>query len=239
MPVRGQALKSFLLLPWRPAAGAVAAHVVTALLMVVGFLVGPSARSLAAGPVPQAAPGLQHHAGLVVRFGDGHVQTACVAFDEPSLTGEQLLDRSGLRVIINPSGALGGAVCSINDQGCRYPSEDCFCHCTGSQCEYWAYFVWVGSGGWQYSQMGASAVKVADGDLQGWSWGPGNFVSGTEPPKVAFADVCRAGSAPASSGAGGASAPGPASGILQYVLYGVLLLALLGAGAFVVRRHRT
>src|SRR5450759_5929016 len=95
------------------------------------------------------APGA-FRAGLVVRFADGKVQTACVSFSEPAITGEQLLQRSGFKSIVDSGGALGGAICSINDQGCRYPSQDCFCRCTGSQCEYWAYYLWH-SGAWLYS----------------------------------------------------------------------------------------
>src|SRR5512133_1764736 len=108
------------------------------------------ARAQTVGPGAGGA-GTQR-AGLVVRFADGKVQTACVSFAEPSLSGEQLLQRSGFKTIVDS----GGAICSINDQGCRYPAEDCFCHCTGSQCEYWAYYLRQGSA-WEYSQTGAGA----------------------------------------------------------------------------------
>ena len=130
-----------------------------------------------------------HRAALVIRYDDGRVQTRCVIFTEPSITGEQLLQRSGLAVIMDYNSGLGGAVCSINGSGCGYPAQDCFCHCQGAQCEYWAYYHW-GNGGWQYSSVGASNFQVTDGALEGWSWGPGNFSSGTEPPLVSFSDIC-------------------------------------------------
>ncbi len=80
-------------------------------------------------------------------------------------------------------------MCSINGYGCAYPSQDCFCKCQGKSCEYWAYYHWVG-GAWQYSQVGATGYQVKNGALEGWSWGQGNFSSGTIPPTVKFEDIC-------------------------------------------------
>ena len=130
-----------------------------------------------------------HRAGLVIRYADGSVQTQCVAFSEPSITGEELLQRSGLAVTLDYNAGLGGAVCSINNQGCAYPIKDCFCKCTGIQCEYWAYYHRTAVG-WQYASSGASSFLVNDGALEGWSWGAGNWSSGVEPPIVAFSEVC-------------------------------------------------
>ena len=132
-----------------------------------------------------------NRAGLVVRFPDGSVWQGCIQFSEPTITGEELLRRSGLDIIADYSSGMGGAVCSIAGAGCAFPREDCFCRCQGVQCEYWAYYHWVG-GAWQYSQVGASSYQVSNGALEGWSWGPGNFSAGTEPPQVSFADVCPA-----------------------------------------------
>ena len=119
-----------------------------------------------------------------MRFADNSVETRCVAFSEPSITGAELLTRSGLQII----GSGGGAVCSIAGAGCAFPTQDCFCRCQGLTCEYWAYYHWVG--GWQYSQVGAGGYTVTDGAVEGWSWGAGNFSSGVEPPVVAFDEVC-------------------------------------------------
>jgi hypothetical protein len=214
----------------------VARTLLSALLLPVMLLVAP---------LPALAQGGPHHAGLVVRYADGKVDTACVAFDEATITGEQLLERSPFRPIVNPNGGFGGAVCSINNQGCRFPAEDCFCRCMGTQCEYWAYYLAQGSGSatsWQYSQTGASGVQVRDGDLQGWSWGQGNFSSGTEPPKIAYADVCKAGAGSnraAAGGAGGGAAPGiGAAALAQYAGYALIVVLLAGLGALVVTRRR-
>ena len=144
---------------------------------------------LLAGASAAHAQGGDHRAGLVIRYADGSVQTQCVAFSEPSITGEELLQRSGLAVTLDYNAGLGGAVCSINNQGCAYPIKDCFCKCTGIQCEYWAYYHRTAAG-WQYASSGASSFLVNDGALEGWSWGAGNFSSGVEPPVVAFNEVC-------------------------------------------------
>jgi len=140
-------------------------------------------------PASVSAQGGGNRAALVVRAGDGSVQTKCVSFPEPAISGEELLNRSGMTVVINPNFGSGGAVCSINGYGCAYPSQDCFCKCQGVKCEHWAYYHWVG-GAWQYSQVGPTGFQVKNGALEGWSWGQGNFSSGTIAPTVKFEDIC-------------------------------------------------
>lgn len=181
--------------------------------------------------LPASGQGGEHRAALVVRYPDGNVQTRCVAFAEPSISGQEVLVRSGLKAVINPIGSVGGAVCSIDGAGCSYPAQDCFCRCMGTQCEYWAYYHWI-DGAWQYSQVGAVGSQVSDGAIEGWSWGPGNFSSGTEPPKVSFADVCR------TVTAGGQGSTGLAPGaLLQYAGFGAALVVLLLVGLLVLRRR--
>jgi len=139
---------------------------------------------------PVSAQSGPTRAAIVVRYPNGDVWQSCVQFSEPTITGDELLRRSGLSIVSDFSSGLGNAVCSINGSGCSYPTEDCFCRCQGVECEYWAYFHWV-DGGWQYSQMGAGGYQVTDGALEGWAWGPGSFgSSGTQPPQVAFSDIC-------------------------------------------------
>ena len=129
-----------------------------------------------------------HRAALVVRMGDGAVETACVSFTEESITGYELLVQSGMPLAVDASGA-GTAVCSINNTGC--PATDCFCQCTGSDCVYWSYWHLV-NGVWTYSQGGASVSQIGDGDVDGWSWGPGSVSDAVPPPDLSFADVCEA-----------------------------------------------
>jgi hypothetical protein len=148
-----------------------------------------TALCMLAGASAARAQGGDHRAGLVIRYANGSVQTRCIAFSEPSITGAELLTRSGLQVTMD-QGGMGGAVCSIAGEGCAFPTQDCFCHCQGLTCEYWAYYHWTD--GWQYSQVGAGGYTLTDGALEGWSWGAGNFSSGVEPPLLTFAEVCPA-----------------------------------------------
>jgi hypothetical protein len=172
-----------------------------------------------------------NRAALVVRYEDGSVETKCVAFSESAITGEELLQRSGLTAVIDYNALAGGAVCSINGLGCSV--QDCFCRCQGADCRYWAYYHWV-DGGWQYSQLGASSYQVKNGSLEGWSWGPGNFSSGTEPPVVRFEEICTGAEATAQAANSGSG--GPASW-LGYVGFAVAVVVLLGAGLVVTRRR--
>ncbi|MEA3345076.1 MAG: hypothetical protein U9Q78_02320 [Chloroflexota bacterium] len=127
--------------------------------------------------------------GLVIRFGDGSVFTKCVEFDEEQISGLEVLLRSGLNVIYKQSG-LGATVCKIEDEGCDYPNEPCFCQCLGGpNCVYWSYWHLKDSA-WQYSPAGASGYPVRDGDVEGWTWGPGTAEGGLEPPAIDFDSIC-------------------------------------------------
>ncbi len=129
-----------------------------------------------------------HQAALVIRYGDGQVETRCVAFTEPQITGYDVLVRAGLDVAID-AGGMGAAVCAIQGTGC--PANDCFCHCQGAECQYWSYWHQV-DGVWQYSLGGASIYPVTDGTIEGWSWGPGSVTAAIAPPVVSFDAVCNA-----------------------------------------------
>jgi len=174
----------------------------------------------------------ENRAALVIRYEDGSVETKCVAFAEPQITGEDLLQRSGLTAVMDYNAMTGGAVCSIEGLGCSV--QDCFCRCQGADCRYWAYYHWV-DGGWQYSQLGASSYQVKNGALEGWSWGPGNFSSGTEPPVVVFEEICA--QAPATAPTVSPGSEGPDSW-LGYAGFAAVAAALLGAGILVTRRQR-
>ncbi len=119
-----------------------------------------------------------HHAGLVVTFGDRTTMRFCVEFAEDSITGLQLLERSGLPVVTSGT-SLGAAVCSIDGQGSNDPTN-CFADCTGSSCAYWAYYQFADDA-WKFSSIGASQRVVYDGDIDGWAWGPGGQSSGAIP----------------------------------------------------------
>jgi hypothetical protein len=138
----------------------------------------------------QAQPGA-NQAGVVIRHGDGRVVTACVSFDEPQITGIQLLQRSGLDLNVEAS-STGAGVCRLDGEGCSVPQQSCFCQCEGATCNYWSYWQ-LHAEGWQYSNFGASGSEIKPGQVDGWAWGAG-ATEGTngKPPALTFADVCTA-----------------------------------------------
>ncbi len=144
-----------------------------------------------AQPQSQVVGSGPNRAAVAVKFGDGHVESRCVAFSEEDIGGDELLQRSGLAPAISPE----GAVCSIGVEGC--PTDDCFCRCQNFQdCQYWAFYHWGGDG-WIYSQWGvmAETVVVRNGGMHGWAWGSGDADNGAPAPDVTFDDVCTAAAA--------------------------------------------
>ncbi len=126
-----------------------------------------------------------HRAGVIVLHGDGSVISACVTFAEESISGAELLRRSGMEVVLGAYGGLGYGVCTIGDEGCA-AGQDCFCQCRSSPCAYWVYSHRNPDDSWAISGSGASGWQVRDGDVDGWVWGDGS----TAPPTVTFEQVC-------------------------------------------------
>jgi hypothetical protein len=120
--------------------------------------------------VPAAA---QHPngTGLVIRHGDGTLVEIYVQFDEASLTGEELLNRSGLDFSEAPFGGLGAGVCSIGGEGC--PSDNCYCKSYTTPAYYWRYYA-LQDGGWLEQLRGPSTHVLHDGDVDAWSWTAGD-----------------------------------------------------------------
>jgi hypothetical protein len=117
----------------------------------------------------------------------GTIATACVELVEESISGAELLQRSGLGVVLGAYGGLGYGVCAIGDVGC-FGGEDCFCQCRSAPCAYWVYSHRQADGSWAVSGVGASAWEVQGGDVDGWVWGNGS----TAPPPLSFQQVCPA-----------------------------------------------
>lgn len=122
-----------------------------------------------------------NRAGLVIQFGDGRVETRCIEFSKQTISGLEILEQSGLPVIAAFDPSLGAMVCKIQDQGC--PVSNCLCQ---NPPDYWSYWHLNGDS-WVYSPAGSSTYQVSDGEVQGWSWGPGN-----PPPVRAFDEICAA-----------------------------------------------
>ncbi|MCH7697398.1 MAG: hypothetical protein IH865_00465 [Chloroflexi bacterium] len=131
-------------------------------VLLIGAIVGVGATS---GQEP-------NHASLVVVYPDGRVETMCVEFDEETISGAELLRRSGLSVVFSGAGGFGEGVCRIDDTGCSDPGN-CFCQCSGGDCAYWSYFALNDDREWQFQQIGASQRTLRDGDVDAWIWGSG------------------------------------------------------------------
>jgi Prenyltransferase and squalene oxidase repeat len=125
-----------------------------------------------------ANPPANHRAGLVIYYGDDSLFTTCVSFTESTLSGLQLLERSGLAIQTATNPNQGTAVCKIGDVGS--PSSDCF----GSMPDYWSYWQ-MGANGWDYAVTGSDQAKVSDGAVNAWSWGTGN-----PPALINFQNTC-------------------------------------------------
>jgi hypothetical protein len=204
------------------------------------------------GGSPPVAGEEMHHAGLVVRHGDGRIVYAYVAFSEESISGVELLRRSGISLVTIGFGGLGEGVCTIDGEGC--PASDCrkrVCQGSGDDAPFWQYFRQRSPGEWVSLSLGASATSVRDGDIDGWSW------TGRDPalPPLTLVDVARLAGVTTSSGSTIAtSLPTPAvrtvyppgmvpvaaadrQGAVAY-LAGAAAVAVVGAGAFVAARRR-
>jgi hypothetical protein len=113
---------------------------------------------------------------------------AYVAFPEESISGIELLRRSGIPFVSIGFGGLGEGVCSLEGEGC--PASECrqrVCQGPGNDSPFWQYFRQVEPGMWRPLTLGASATKVRNGDIDGWSWTPHD----PQLPATSLADVAR------------------------------------------------
>lgn len=186
---------------------------------------------LAAGASEYASAQDGGRAALVVRFADDRVESRCVAFEETEINGYTLLQRSGLSLDVKSEGQ-GGLVCAIEGTGCGV--DNCLCECQGEPCVYWSYWR-LGEEGWAYSAAGATVRRLSNGDVDGWSWGPGSVTSAIEPPDIAFEDVCNDEAAVFDGST--SQRPESSSGWAPYVVFGALVL-VIGVTALVASRRR-
>ena len=168
-------------------------------LLPVAFLAAFGAlASLVPGTpaAPACAAAGPHHAALVVEHGDGSTTSRCVAFAGASISGEELLNRSGLAWSSQTFGGFGDAVCALDGEPAHYAD------CPGKD-RYWAVFFAPGGGAWQLTSVGISSLTVHDGDAEGFRFVPS---SGTPAAPPSAAGVCVA-PAPRQSVAGATATP--------------------------------
>jgi hypothetical protein len=178
-----------------------------AVLAAVGALASLAPGSPRVSPCAGAGSG---HAALVVEHGDGSVVTRCVAFGTANVTGEQLLNTSGVAWSGQTFGSYGDAVCAMDAEPAHYTT------CPG-QDYYWAVFVSRGGGAWQLSSIGISSLTIGDGDAEGF-----RYVRSVGTPAVP--------ASPAGVCAGGAPTAVPTTAITGPTAFAHVTPATGGAG---------
>jgi hypothetical protein len=156
-----------------------------ALLLPAAILAALVSLAPVGSVVPGCAAAGSNHAPLVVEHADGSVVTRCVAFDSDSISGEDLLNRSGLAWSAQTFGGFGDAVCALDGEPAQYTE------CLGKD-RYWAVFVARAGGSWQLANVGISTMTLRDGDAEGFRYEP---ASGLPATPVSAAGVCAAAAA--------------------------------------------
>jgi hypothetical protein len=170
-----------------------------ALLVPVALLAALTSVAPVAPLVSGCAAAGSHHASLVVEHGDGSVVTRCVAFDASSVSGEELLNLSGVAWSSRSFAGFGDAVCALDGE----PAEYVDCPGQGS---YWAVFVARDGGSWQLASVGISTLALHDGDAEGFRYVP---ASGVPAVPVSAAGACAAAATPAPRRSAASGAPAP------------------------------
>lgn len=186
-----------------------------------------------------------HVAGLVIDYGDGRVSYAWVPFTEESISGIELLKRSGLSLVAISFGGLGEGVCAIEGTGCGVePCRARLCQTADRESPYWQYARQDGPGNWRPFALGASQSDVRDGDIDGWVW------TGAAPrlPALTLADIAgrvdaahvEADTPPRALAVteGGAPETSDDVGLRQLVPAAAIIAGVAGVGMFAIWRVR-
>ena len=204
------------------------------LLGTMAGLAGSAVRILPA-PSPCSAATYPHHVALVVELGDGESVGRCVGFNASSISGEEVLQASGLQYATQGYGSLGQAVCQVDGEPAAYST------CLPSSGSYWALFTSRAGGAWQTADVGISSLELANGDAEGLRYDP---ETGPDPAPPSPAGVCAAAGVAAPASGGVVSAPAGAAGtgaspalIAAAAILGVLLV--LAGLQLALRRRRT
>ena len=106
-----------------------------------------------------------NQAGLVIRYGDGHLIYRVVEFSEPEITGIGLLVRSQLALVTSAYSGMGQGVCSFDGEGC--PLGNCFCKSHTNHAFFWHYYRLNADGTWSSMPFGPDSRKIHNGDIDG------------------------------------------------------------------------
>jgi hypothetical protein len=180
---------------------------------------------------PCLAVGSGDNAARIVIEAAGDSATFCVAFAEDAITGFEALRRTGVPVIAQDHGAGQVTICRIGGIGCEHPRNPCFCECVGTgACAFWGYYRAHRDGAWRFSEVGAGATEVRDGDVEGWRYGAQTSTGGNAPRARSGACVREARFLAVAASSDGGSAAATAAGIAA-------LLAASAAVTLIARRR--
>lgn len=176
-------------------------------LLVGAGLLGGLVILLPAGPAhPTCARAAgEHHVALVVEHGSGRVLSACVSFTGDAITGEQILNASGIEWAASDYGSLGKAICQVDYEPGTYPSN-----CLQAGQPYWATFIARGGGAWSPTPYGVSRQTYVDGDAAGLRYDP-QTGSPAPPPRAGPCPAAVPTAVPANPAPPAAGAPIPAA----------------------------
>jgi hypothetical protein len=132
--------------------------------------------------------------GLVIAFPDGKTHLEIVTVPTTATTFEAL--EAAKVSVISEVGGYGTTVCKINDIGCAFPSEPCFCDPT----HYWAYYhLDPAANKWVMAPEGVGAYSPTNGAVEGFAWsGFGENDPAVEPPVYTFDQIVAATTPPVS-----------------------------------------
>ncbi len=146
---------------------------------IFGFVFGPVDETQPPKKTFSDVCEIRSTAGLVIDHSDGIRVVRPVEFYGETITGLQLLQKSGLALTTNVS-AFGTAICSIDGEG--MPSDNCF---GDPQGRFWAFSILSEDDTWQMSSVGAASAIVRNGDVHGYYYS----VWGAEQPPVTRSEI--------------------------------------------------
>ncbi len=180
-----------------------------------------------------AAAAQSGHVALVVETSSGSTTARCVGFSSTSVTAEQVIKASGVEYAVQSYGALGDALCQVENEPASYTK------CLPSSGDYWALFVSRSGGAWKSASKGIGEETLQSGDAVGLRYDP---LTGADPPPARSpAGVCAAAehsTAVAGTAVGATSSNGPSAGLIAGIAVAAALVVLLVV-QLTLRRRRT
>jgi hypothetical protein len=134
-------------------------------LLVGGLSTAGAVTAVGPSAVGCASAASAHHAALVIEHGSGATLKFCIGFNTEQVSGQYLLDASGVEKAEQDYGSTGQAVCQLDHEPEPYPAG-----CWTPSSPYWALYVSRGGGGWSASSLGVSSQTFRDGDAEGFRY---------------------------------------------------------------------